>query len=31
MVANALGVMLAAGLSMTPLRYALTRLERHLG
>jgi VanZ family protein len=31
MAANALGVMLAAGLSMTPLRHALIRLERHLG
>jgi VanZ family protein len=31
MAANALGVMLAAGLSMTPLRHALVRLERHLG
>jgi VanZ family protein len=31
MVANALGVMLAVGLSMTPLRHVLSRFERHLG
>jgi VanZ family protein len=31
MAANALGVMLAAVLSMTPLRHALGRLERYLG
>jgi VanZ family protein len=31
MAANALGVMLAAGLSMTPLRHTLARFERHLG
>jgi VanZ family protein len=29
-LANALGVILAVGLSMTPLRHALSRLERHL-
>jgi VanZ family protein len=31
MVANAFGVMLAVGLSMTPLRHALAKFERHLG
>jgi VanZ family protein len=31
MAANALGVMLAAGLFMTPLRHTLARLERFLG
>ena len=30
MVANVLGIILAAGLSMTPLRHTLSRFERHM-
>ena len=31
MIANAMGVMAAVGLSMTPLRYTLVKLERYIG
>ena len=31
MIANTMGVMAAVGLSMTPLRYTLVKLERYIG